>query len=97
MRFTSAGVGKCPALAYEPIFPPGTPLRKHVYRISYFAPLLPQSRTTHDVLFVPDSKAMDLLVRGRFIGPIHDISLRAAQLRLMANITRPGTRRFHMY
>ena len=53
MRFTSSGGGKCPALAYEPIFPPGTPLRKHVYRISYFAPLLPQSKTTHDVLFVP--------------------------------------------
>ena len=97
MRFTSSGGGKCPALAYEPIFPPGTPLRKHVYRISYFAPLLPQSRTTHDVLFVPDSKAMDLLVRGRFIGTIHDISVRAAQIRLMANITRPGTRRFHVY
>ncbi len=97
MRFTSSGGGKCPALAYEPIFPPGTPLRKHVYRISYFAPLLPQSKTTHDVLFVPDGKVMELLVRGRFIGTIHDISVRAAEIRLMANITRPGTRRYHVY
>jgi hypothetical protein len=42
MSFTSSGGGKCPALAYEPIFPPGTPLRKHVYRISYFAPCCPR-------------------------------------------------------
>ncbi len=97
MRFTSSGGGKCPALAYEPIFPPGTPLRKHVYRISYFPPLLPQPRRTHDVLFVPDGKAMELLVRGRFIGTIHDISVRAAEIRLMANITRAGTRRYHVY
>ena len=97
MRFTSSGGGKCPALAYEPIFPPGTPLRRHVYRISYIAPLLPQSKRTHDVLFVPDGKEMELLVRGRFIGTIHDISVRSAKIRLMANITKPGVRRFHLY
>ncbi len=97
MSFTSSGGGKCPALAYEPIFPPGTPLRKHVYRISYVAPLLPQARRTHDVLFVPDGKRMELLVGGRFIGTIHDISVRTAEIRLMANITRPGVHRYHLY
>ena len=97
LRFTSSGGGKCPALAYEPIFPPGTPLRRSVYRISYFAPLLPQARRTHDVLFVPDGKSMDLLVRGRFIGTIHDISVRSAQIRLLANVSGAGTRRYHLY
>ena len=97
LRFTSSGGGKCPALAYEPIFPPGTSLRRSVYRISYFAPLLPQSRRTHDVLFVPDGKSMELLVRGRFIGTIHDISVRAAEIRLMAKVVRAGTRRYHLY
>ena len=42
MTFSSSKGGKCPALAYEAIFPPGTPLRRHVYRVSYFPPLLPQ-------------------------------------------------------
>ena len=91
LRFTSSDGGKCPALAYEPIFPPGTPLRRSVYRISYFAPLLPQARQTHDVLFVPDGKSMELMVRGRFIGTIHDISVRAAQIQLLANVSGAGT------
>jgi hypothetical protein len=97
MTFSSSKGGKCPALAYEAIFPPGTPLRRHVYRISYFPPLLPQAKRSHDVLFVPDGKSMELLVRGRFIGTIHDISVRAADIQLMAKITSPGKHRYHVY
>lgn len=97
LRFTNSGGGKCPALAYEPIHPPDSPLRRALYRISYFAPLLPQSKTTHEVLFVPDGTAMELLVRGRFIGTLHDLRVQAAEIRLLAKTKRPGIHRYHLY
>ncbi|MFP6767510.1 MAG: glycoside hydrolase domain-containing protein [Planctomycetaceae bacterium] len=97
MTCTSSKGGKSPALAYEPIFPPGSRLRRANFRISFLPPWLPQSRRTHDVLFVPDRPQMELLLGGRFIGVIHDIAVRAAHVRLMANVKTPGRHRWMIY
>lgn len=95
--YTSSGVGKCPALEYETIFPPGSRLRRNDYRISWFPPLLPLDKTTHEVFFVPDREEMQLSVGGRWIGKLHDLSVRQVRVALLAKVNRPGVKRWMLY
>jgi hypothetical protein len=97
LRYTASDGGKCPLYRYEAIFPPGDSARRTDYRVSYFPPMLPLSRTTHERLFMPDRRTMELEVRGRFIGIIHDVSVRRANIAFCAKFDRPGTHRLMLY
>ena len=97
LHYTSSDGGKCPALYYETIFPPGSRMRRTNYRVSYFPPLLPLQAKDHEVLFVPDRKKMKLLIRGRFIGKIHRLYVRRAEIQFQAKLDRPGKHRWLVY
>lgn len=97
MSYTSSRGGKCPGYNYETIFPPGSPARRSNYRVSFFPPLLPQSRGRRELFFVPDRDEMQLHLGGRFIGEIHDISVRQVHVRLLARVPRAGRHRWMLY
>jgi hypothetical protein len=97
LTYTSSGGGKCPALEYETIFPPGSRLRRNDYRISYFAPLLPLRRTEHDTFFVADRDKMQLTISGRWMRKLHDLSVRQVEVALLAKVDGPGVKRWMLY
>jgi hypothetical protein len=97
LTYTASGGGKCPALYYETIFPPGSRLRKSDYKTSWFPPLLPQAKTEQEVFFVPDHDEMQLLVGGRWIGTLHDLRVRRVRVELLAKLNSPGKKRWLLY
>jgi len=96
LRYTTGGGGS-PLLKYEPIFPEGSKLNKHMTRVSYEPRLLPLAEATHEVLIQPQIEMMTLLVGGRFINTPKDLSLRQCRILFLANITTPGTKRYMLY
>ena len=97
MTYTASDGGKCPALYYETIFPPGSRLRKSDYKTSWFPPLLPQTKTEQEVFFVPDRDEMQLLVGGRWISTLHDLGVQRVRVELLAKLDSPGTKQWLLY
>jgi len=97
LTYTASGGGKCPALRYETIFEPGSSMRNSDYKISYFPPLLPRSKTKQEVFFVPDRDEMTLLVGGPFIGTLRDLSVRRVRVELLVQLDSPGTKQWLLY
>lgn len=97
LSYAASGGGSSPLYKYEPIHPVGTVLRKHRYRITYQPRLLKQDASRYEELFVPDNNRVSLTIKGRFVGKLSDITLRKAQIGLLAEMETPGRKYLNIY
>jgi hypothetical protein len=96
-RFTNAGGGSSPLFIYEPIFPDGSRMRTHNYKISYMPRLLKQAETEYEALLIPDPGEIRFYYSGRFTGKLSALSLRKAQAVLLAEFDSPGEKELYLY
>lgn len=96
LEYVASNAGSSPMRSYDPIFPEGNPMRHQNYLSSYEAPLLPKARTRHQRLFIPDENPLDLHVGGVMATEIESLSVRSANIVLLADLPE-GASRINLY